>query len=267
MKRRLVLIAATLAAAYALPYRLSAYPMQVVDIALIFALLAIGLHLTLGIAGQINLAQVACFGASAYTTALLTTHAGLGFWPAAVLGVLAALAAGLVAGIPALRVQSHYLGIVSLGLAIAFLGLVSNSTLTGGSILGRYGLTGVSRLIPSSLPYGTQRRIEIARAMAAQPRLLLLDEPAAGLNPSEIGELASIIRDIRRDGVTVVLIEHNMGLVMSLCDRVIVFDAGRVIAEGPPEAVANDAAVVSAYLGDANLFDAPSEVGDNDARQ
>jgi branched-chain amino acid transport system permease protein len=134
-------------------------------------------------------------------------------------------------------------------------------------ILGRYGLTGVSRLIPSSLPYGTQRRIEIARAMAAQPRLLLLDEPAAGLNPSEIGELAGIIRDIRRDGVTVVLIEHNMGLVMSLCDRVIVFDAGRVIAEGPPEAVANDAAVISAYLGDANLFDAPSEVGDNDAWQ
>ena len=133
MKRRLVLIAAALAAAYALPYRLSAYPMQVVDIALIFALLAIGLYLTLGIAGQINLAQVACFGASAYTTALLTTRAGLGFWPAAVLGVLAALAAGLIAGIPALRVQSHYLGIVSLGLAIAFLGLVSNSTLTGGS--------------------------------------------------------------------------------------------------------------------------------------
>ena len=602
MKRRLVLIAATLAAAYALPYRLSAYPMQVVDIALIFALLAIGLHLTLGIAGQINLAQVACFGASAYTTALLTTHAGLGFWPAAILGVLAALAAGLIAGIPALRVQSHYLGIVSLGLAIAFLGLVSNSTLTGGSdgvsgipapsafgldlssnylyyylealilaagiclaafitrtrlgrrlramrddqlaaasigaevpylriiafalgglygglagalyaglvgfvapasvsisvmffvlamvmiggrhslagsvigalvltaarelllnaaayaqlgygllvvatviaapdglaglpgravpalrrrggaggggvaryvpqpvpdlpghqdtvtalraegitrrfrgvtalhdvsltvkagdiygivgpngsgkttlfnvisglhrpergrvavfgrdvtgarpqkisrlgvartfqnlrlfhrldtrdnilaacdrtrtrwswryllwpaviirgerelrsaaagILGRYGLTGVSRHIPSSLPYGTQRRIEIARAMATQPRLLLLDEPAAGLNPSEVAELADIIRDIRRDGVTVVLIEHNMGLVMSLCDRVIVFDAGQVIAEGPPETVANDAAVVSAYLGDANLFDTPSEVGDNDAR-
>ena len=88
-----------------------------------------------------------------------------------------------------------------------------------------------------------------------------------GLNPSEVGELAEIIRDIRRDGVTVVLIEHNMGLVMSLCDRVTVLDAGRVIAEGPPEAVANDAAVVSAYLGDANLFDAPSEVGDNDARQ
>ena len=133
MKRRLVLIAAALAAGYALPYRLAAYPMQVADIAIIFALLAIGLHLTLGIAGQINLAQVAFFGAAAYTTALLTTHAGFGFWPAAVLGVLAALAAGVVAGIPALRVQSHYLGIVGLGLAIAFLDLVSNSTLTGGS--------------------------------------------------------------------------------------------------------------------------------------
>ena len=109
------------------------------------------------------------------------------------------------------------------------------------AILGRYGLAGVTRLIPGSLPYGTQRRIEIARAMAAQPRLLLLDEPAAGLNPSEISELARMIRDIRRGGVTVVLIEHNMGLVMSLCDRVIVLDAGRVIAEGPPEAVAHDA--------------------------
>ena len=624
MKRRLVLIAAVLAAGYALPYRLAAYPMQVADIAIIFALLAIGLHLTLGIAGQINLAQVAFFGAAAYTTALLTTHAGFGFWPAAVLGVLAALAAGVVAGIPALRVQSHYLGIVGLGLAIAFLDLVSNSTLTGGSdgvsgipppplfgldlssqylyyyleavalilgicfaafitrtrlgrrlramrddqlaaasigaevpylriiafalgglyggvagvlyagligfvapasvsisvmfcvlamvmiggrhslagcvigalvltaarelllnvaayaqlgyglvvvatvilapdglaglpgkilpalrrgigsgkvarylpqpaaepepepapvaapaaaparaepmagprepedttpalraegitrrfrgvtalddvsltiragdiygivgpngsgkttlfnlisglhpphagrivifghdvagarpyyisrlgvartfqnlrlfhrldtrdnilaacdrtrtrwswrylvwppavlrgerelrsaaaqALGRFGLTGVSRLIPTSLPYGTQRRIEIARAMAARPRLLLLDEPAAGLNPSEIGELAGIIRDIRRGGVTVVLIEHNMGLVMSLCDRVAVFDAGRPIAEGPPRAVANDPAVVSAYLGDADIFDVPAQAGDGDARR
>ena len=133
--------------------------------------------------------------------------------------------------------------------------------------LGRFGLTGVSRLIPTSLPYGTQRRIEIARAMAARPRLLLLDEPAAGLNPSEIGELAGIIRDIRRGGVTVVLIEHNMGLVMSLCDRVAVFDAGRPIAEGPPRAVANDPAVVSAYLGDADIFDVPAQAGDGDARR
>jgi ABC-type branched-subunit amino acid transport system ATPase component len=134
-------------------------------------------------------------------------------------------------------------------------------------LLGRYGLAGVATSLPGSLPYGTQRRIEIARAMAAQPRLLLLDEPAAGLNPSEIGQLADIVRDIRASGVTVVLIEHNMGLVMSLCDQVIVFDAGRVIAEGAPETVANDPGVIAAYLGDASLFDAPAEAGDNDARQ
>jgi branched-chain amino acid transport system permease protein len=607
-RRRLTLIAVALAAAYALPYRLSAYPMQVADVAIIFALLAIGLHLTLGIAGQINLAQVAFFGVSAYATAILTTHDGLGFWAAAVLGVLAALAAGLIVGIPALRIQSHYLGIVGLGLALAFLGLVSNSSLTGGSdgvsgipapsifgldlssnyvyyylealvlilglcfaafitytrlgrrlramrddqlaaasigaevpylrmiafalgglygglagvlyvglvgfiaptsasitemffvlamviiggrhslagsvigallltiarelllnvaayaqlgygllvvamviaapdglaglpakvvpalrrasgtgaggvapylrqsaagtadhqdtghqdtgpalraegitrrfkgvvalndvsvtvragdiygivgpngsgkttlfnvisglyapdagrvaifgtdvtgarpyrisgigvartfqnlrlfhrlttsdnilaacdrtrtrwslryvlwpvgvirsegemraraveLLGRYGLAGVATALPSSLPYGTQRRIEIARAMAAQPRLLLLDEPAAGLNPSEIGQLADIVRDIRASGVTVVLIEHNMGLVMSLCDQVIVFDAGRVIAEGAPKTVANDPGVIAAYLGDASLFDAPAEAGENDVSQ
>jgi branched-chain amino acid transport system permease protein len=610
-RRRLTLIAVALAAAYALPYRLSAYPMQVADVAIIFALLAIGLHLTLGIAGQINLAEVAFFGVSAYATAILTTHYGLGFWAAAVLGVFAALAAGLIVGIPALRIQSHYLGIVGLGLALAFLGLVSNSSLAGGSdgvsgipapsifgldlssnyvyyylealvlllglcfaafitysrlgrrlramrddqlaaasigaevpylrmiafalgglygglagvlyvglvgfiaptsasitemffvlamviiggrhslagsvigallltiarelllnvaayaqlgygllvvamviaapdglaglpakvvpalrraggtgaggvapylrqspaadhhgtghpgtghpdtgaalkaegitrrfkgvvalhdvsltvragdiygivgpngsgkttlfnvisglytpdagritifdtdvtgarpyrisgagvartfqnlrlfhrlttrdnilaacdrtrtrwswryvfwpagvirgegemrsrateLLGRYGLDSVADVIPGSLPYGTQRRIEIARAIAARPRLLLLDEPAAGLNPSEIGQLADIVRDIRDSGVTVVLIEHNMGLVMSLCDQVIVFDAGRVIAEGPPETVANDPGVIAAYLGDAQLFDTPAKAGDNDAGQ
>jgi branched-chain amino acid transport system permease protein len=601
VNRRLALIAAALGLAYGLPYLLGAYPMQVVDVAIIFALLAIGLHLTLGVAGQINLAQVAFFGASAYTTAILITHADFGFWAAAGLGVLAAVAAGLIVGIPALRVQSHYLGIVGLGLAIAFLDLVSNSALTGGSdglsgippppffgldlssnylyyylaalvlilglvvaafvtvtrlgrrmramrddqlaaasigaevpylrmiafglgglygglagvlyagllgfvapssaslatmflvlamvmvggrfsltgsvigavlltiarevllnaaayaqigygvvvvgtvilapeglaglprrlmprrwrpggadgglapyqpqaatlpvaqagavpaleadgvtrrfkgvtalddvsltvgageiygivgpngsgkttlfnlisglhradsgrikvfgtdtsrarpyrisqlgvartfqnlrlfhrlttrdnilaacdrtrtawawryllwpggvlhgeaglrqratdLLARYGLSALAEVIPASLPYGTQRRIEIARAMATGPRLLLLDEPAAGLNASEISELAGIVRDIRASGVTVVLIEHNMGLVMSLCDHVIVFDAGRVIAHGTPETVTRDAAVITAYLGDASLFDAPMEVSDNDAR-
>jgi branched-chain amino acid transport system ATP-binding protein/branched-chain amino acid transport system permease protein len=608
-RRRLALAAAGLGAACALPYQLSAYPMQVADVAIVFALLAIGLHLTLGVAGQINLAQVAFFGVSAYTTAILVTHGGFGFWPAATLGVLAALAAGLIAGVPALRVQSHYLGIVGLGLAIAFLDLVSNAAITGGSdglsgiapppffgldlssdylyyylevlilvpgiafaafiastrlgrrmramrddhlaaaaigaevpylrmiafalgglygglagvlyagllgfvappsaslatmflvlamvmvggrfsltgsiigavvltaareallnaaayaqlgyglvvvatvilapeglaglpgklagrpgslaprrkrprgtgtgglapylrhraagrpaqpgtavaleaggitrrftgvtalddvsltvgageiygivgpngsgkttlfnvisglyrpdagririfgtdttrarpyqisrlgvartfqnlrlfhrlttrdnilaacdrtrvgwawryllwpagvirgeaamrsraadLLGRYGLAALTGVMPSSLPYGTQRRIEIARAMATGPRLLLLDEPAAGLNPSEIGELADIVRDIRDSGVTVVLIEHNMGLVMSLCDHVIVFDAGRVIAQGTPQTVTRDAAVIAAYLGDASLFDAPAEVTDHDAR-
>ena len=600
--RRLALIAVALGLAYGLPYLLGPYPMQVADVAIVFALLAIGLHLTLGIAGQINLAQVAFFGAGAYTTAILTVHSGWGFWPAAALGLLAAVGAGLVAGIPALRVQSHYLGIVGLGLAIAFLGLVSNSSLTGGSdglsgipappvpgldlssgylyyylealvlvagiclaafvratrlgrrmramrddqlaaasigagipylrmtafalgglygglagvlyagligfvapssasisemffvlamviiggryslagsiagavaltiarefllnvaayaqlgygllvvatvilapdglaglprrvvpalrkkapataapaayvpqppsgaplprsgapaleaggitrrfkgvtavdnvsltvrageiygivgpngsgkttlfnvisglhrpdagqvrifgsdttrarpyrisrlgvartfqnlrlfhrltardnilaacdrtptawawryllwpagvlrgeqelrsrataVLDRYGLTALAEALPASLPYGTQRRIEIARAMAARPRLLLLDEPAAGLNAPEIGELAAIVRDIRDSGVTVVLIEHNMGLVMSLCDYVTVLDAGKVIAQGTPAAVTRHTAVVTAYLGDTSLLEDPAEVNGNDARR
>jgi branched-chain amino acid transport system ATP-binding protein/branched-chain amino acid transport system permease protein len=599
-RRRLALVAAALGLGYGLPYLLGPYPMQVTDVAVIFALLAIGLHLTLGIAGQINLAQVAFFGAGAYTTAVLTVHTGWGFWPAATAGLLAAVAAGLVAGIPALRVQSHYLGIVGLGLAIAFLGLVSNSSLTGGSdglsgiptppffgldlsssylyyylealvlalgicfaafvtstrlgrrmramrddqlaaapigagvpylrmiafalgglfgglagvlyagligfvapssasigemffvlamviiggryslagsiagavlltiarefllnvaayaqlgygllvvvtvilapdglaglprrllpalrpaaaaaaparyisrlapgtspspgnapalvaesvtrrfkgvtavdgvslavrtgeiygivgpngsgkttlfnvisglhrpdagqvrifgtdttrarpyrvsrlgvartfqnlrlfhrlttwenilaacdrtptrwawryllwpagvlrgeaelrsratdVLSRYGLNALAGALPPALPYGTQRRIEIARAMAAQPRLLLLDEPAAGLNASEVAELAAIVRDIRADGVTVVLIEHNMGLVMSLCDYVTVLDAGRVIAQGTPRAVTRHSAVITAYLGDASLLGPDAEVTGHDAR-
>ena len=124
----------------------------------------------------------------------------------------------------------------------------------------------LAEALPASLPYGTQRRIEIARAMAARPRVLLLDEPAAGLNAPEIGELAAIVRDIRDSGVTVILIEHNMGLVMSLCDYVTVLDAGKVIAQGTPATVTRHTAVITAYLGDASLFDEPAEVSENDAR-
>ncbi|MFB4297611.1 ATP-binding cassette domain-containing protein [Actinomadura sp. NTSP31] len=593
-------IAVLVLIAWLLPYTVGSYAIHVVDIALVFALLAIGMGLAMGIAGQINLAQIAFFGVSAYATAILTTHNGFGFWPAAALALLASALIGLLVGIPALRMQSHYLGIVTLGLALGFINWTTNAKIAGGAegisaipvppmfgvdlsseylyyylevvvfalalafglfvvrtglgrrlmamrddplaagavgaeipllrmtafmlssvfgglagvlyagliryiapetfnisnmflllamvviggrqslvgcvvgavgltlireqlvdyptyaqlgfgvvvvlmvvfaptglagvptrlkalldrrlgrtaersvlrpfepyeadrsreggkapdgesrplleikdiakqfrglralkdvsltvgygeirgivgpngsgkttlfnvisgfyrpsggrvlmdgevvsgsrpyrlsryglartfqnlrlfgeltvrdnllvaldrsrtyaiwkyalwpvgvwrqerrlhrraddLLRRFGLTEFAAAAPGSLPYGIQRRIEIARAMAGEPRLLLLDEPAAGLNGEEVRQLAEIVRSIRDSGVTVVLIEHNMGLVMSLCERVTVLANGSVIAEGTPAEVVADHAVIEAYLGDSAMAGMP----------
>jgi branched-chain amino acid transport system ATP-binding protein len=117
-------------------------------------------------------------------------------------------------------------------------------------LLTRFGLAQRASEPARALSYGDQRRLEIARALASEPKLLLLDEPAAGMNRPEGEALAALIRDIRREfGVTIVLIEHDMNFVMNLCDRVTVLDFGRVIASGEPEAVQRNEAVARAYLG------------------
>ena len=120
-------------------------------------------------------------------------------------------------------------------------------------LLGLVGLESKALDAASSLPYGERRRLEIARALALRPKLLLLDEPAAGLNLAEKAELSSFIRLLRdRFDLTVLIIEHHVPLVMGLCDRLAVLNFGRLICQGKPEDVRNDQCVIDAYLGDSH---------------
>jgi branched-chain amino acid transport system ATP-binding protein len=118
-------------------------------------------------------------------------------------------------------------------------------------LLSLVGLADRAALPAESLAYGEQRRLGIAMAAAASPKLLLLDEPAAGLNPSETDEVMALIRSLRYRGMTVLLVEHDMAMVMRLSDRIVVLNQGRIIAAGPPEAIRRDPEVIRAYLGSA----------------
>jgi ABC-type branched-subunit amino acid transport system ATPase component len=120
----------------------------------------------------------------------------------------------------------------------------------GRALLALVGMSDAADTLARNLSYGDQRRLEIARALATEPKLLCLDEPAAGFNPAEKASLSDLIRRIRDDGYTVLLVEHDMRLVMTLTDRIVVLDFGRKLTEGTPEQVRQDAAVIKAYLGE-----------------
>ena len=117
-------------------------------------------------------------------------------------------------------------------------------------LLARFGLHGKADTVAGSLSFGEQKRLELARAMACAPQVLLLDEPAGGMNPSEIEELKGRLREVRAQGVAVLLIEHNMRLVMELCDRIAVLAAGQLVMTGTPGAVRQDERVIRSYLGE-----------------
>jgi branched-chain amino acid transport system ATP-binding protein len=117
-------------------------------------------------------------------------------------------------------------------------------------LLERLGLGARAGELARTLPYGEQKRVEIARALAAEPRVLLLDEPAAGTSAAEAAELMRLIRGLREEGLTIVLVEHHIRVVMQISDRVAVLNHGELIATGPPDAVRRDPAVIAAYLGE-----------------
>lgn len=122
------------------------------------------------------------------------------------------------------------------------------------ALLERFGLDQYSEMVAGNLPYGLQRKLEIARALATNPKFLLLDEPAAGMNNDECNELVELLRKTHEDfKLTTILIEHHLDLVVSLCDRLCVLNVGEVLAEGKPNEIQNNPDVIKAYLGNRRM--------------
>ncbi len=122
------------------------------------------------------------------------------------------------------------------------------------ALVEKLGLSGESDNLAGNLAYGVQRRVEIARALALEPKILLLDEPAAGMNPIETRELSDFIKQLQKDGHTIVVIEHDMKFVMNLCERIMVINFGKKICEGDPDHVKSDKLVIEAYFGKGTTF-------------